>query len=206
MFPSWMKDRIACKPFEIPSHWPKWRALDYGYAHPWVAGWFTKDPRSERMYVYRAVMKTELTDTEQARLMREMTPADEIINHTYASPDMWARKTSGTRTFTSVDEYKDEGVILIRADNDRLGGVRKIHRLLMDGLDGKPMLQVFEPYYDIFKCMTTLVRDDHNPEDVKKVDGDDPFDMLKYGLTNTNQAERKPQGQQKHPLQGVKGL
>jgi phage terminase large subunit len=201
-FPSWTEERMACKPFEVPSHWPRWRALDYGFVHPFVAAWFTRDPRTERLYIYRAVMKSELTDTEQARLMKEMTPPDETINHTFASPDMWARKTKGTKVFTSVDEYRDEGVLLTRADDDRLGGKRKVDRLLMDGLDGKPMAQVFEPYYEVFKCMTSLVRDDRNPEDVKKVDGDDPYDMLRYGLTNVNQAENKAQTAFVHPLQG----
>jgi hypothetical protein len=116
---------------------------------------------------------------------------------------MWARKTAGKKIFTSVDEYKGEGVLLTRADNDRLNGVRKINRLLMDQPDGKPGIQVFEPYYDVFRCMTTVVRDDHNSEDVKKVDGDDPFDMLKYGLTNHNQPEAKKQEKFKHPLQGA---
>ncbi len=205
-FASWTRDRMTCEPFEIPEHWAKWRALDYGYVHPWVAGWFTKDPRTERIYIYRAVMKTELTDTEQAHLINDLTPEGEKINHTYASPDMWARKTAGLKTFTSVDEYKDEKVILTRADDARIGGKRKIDRLLVDDRDGKPMLQVFEPFYDIFKCMTTLVRDPGNPEDVKKVDGDDPYDMLRYGLTNTKQPENKPPTPQRHPLAGVRGL
>jgi hypothetical protein len=202
-FPSWARERVACKPFEIPEHWAKWRALDYGFVHPWVAGWFTIDPKTRRVYIYRAVMKDELTDTEQARLMVNMTPPDERITVTYASPDMWARKTAGKKIFTSVDEYKGEGVLLTRADNDRLSGVRKVNRLLMDQPDEKPGIQVFEPYYDVFRCMATLVRDDHNPEDVKKVDGDDPFDMLKYGLTNHNQSEKMRQERFKHPLQGA---
>jgi phage terminase large subunit len=205
-FPSWTKERMSCKPFEIPDHWPKWRALDYGFVHPWVAAWFTRDPRTERQYIYRAILKDGLTDTEQARLIRDNTPENEMISATYASPDMWARKTAGARVFTSVDEYKDEGVILIRADDNRLGGKRKIDRLLMDGLDGRPMLQIFEPYYEIFKCMTTLVRDDKNPEDVKKVDGDDPYDMLRYGQTNTKLPENRPAGKPKHPLAGARGL
>ena len=171
-FPGWTKDRIACEPFEIPEHWARWRALDYGFVHPWAAGWFTVDPATKRLYVYKAVKKSELTDTQQAVLMNSMTAADERITVTYASPDMWARKTQGNKVFTSVDEYKAEGVLLTRADNERLNGKRKIDRLLFDALDGKPMVQVFEPYYEVFACMRTLVRDDHNPEDVKKVDGD----------------------------------
>jgi hypothetical protein len=170
-----------------------------------VAGWATIDPQTKRVYIYRAVMKNELTDTEQARLMNEMTPPDERITVTYASPDMWARKTQGNKVFTSIDEYKSEGVLLTRADNDRLNGKRKIDRLLMDLLDGKPSIQIFEPYYNVFKCMTTVVRDDHNPEDVKKVDGDDPYDMLRYILTNHNQAEKKVEAF-RHPLQGDKSI
>ena len=210
-FPSWTKERVACKPFEIPDHWPKWRGLDYGFVHPWVAGWATINPATKRLYVYRAVAKSELTDTQQAALMTAMTDQSERITVTYASPDMWARKTQGNKVFSSVDEYKAEGVILTRADNDRLNGKRKIDRLLFDALadDGKsfrPMIQVFEPYYDVFKCMTTLVRDTHNPEDVKKVDGDDPFDMLKYLLTNMNQPEKKPQGKNQNPAKGVSAI
>jgi hypothetical protein len=205
-FPLWTKDRIACPPFEIPEHWPKWRALDYGFVHPFVCAWFTVDPATRRLYIYRAVMKSDLTDTQQAVLINEMTPADETINHTYASPDMWARKTQGRKVFTSVDEYRDEGVMLTRADDNRLSGKRKIDRLLFDAMDNKPMIQVFEPYYPIFRCMTTLIRDDSNPEDVQKVDGDDPYDMLRYGLTNTKQPENKPNEQVKHPLAGVRGI
>jgi phage terminase large subunit len=205
-FPSWTQERIAVTPFEIPDHWAKWRALDYGFVHPWVAAWFTTDPQTRRVYIYRAVMKSGLTDTEQARLMNEMTPPGEMITITYASPDMWARKTAGSKIFTSIDEYKSEGILLARADNDRLNGKRKLDRLLMDNLDGKPGLQVFAPYYDVFKCMTTIVRDDKNPEDVKKVDGDDPFDMLRYGLTKHNPPETKRNQTFSHPLRGDRSI
>jgi len=206
-FPAWVRDRLVCKPFEIPEHWPRWRALDYGFVHPWAAGWATKDPRTERLFVYRAVLKAELTDTEQARLMKDMTPSNEVINATYASPDMWARKTKGTKVFTSVDEYRDEGIPLIQAGNQRVNGKHKIDALLMDMLDGLPGIQIFEPYYDVFRCMPTLIRDDRNPEDVKKVDGDDAYDMLRYLLTNVKQKGQEQKRQPaKHPMAGVRGI
>jgi hypothetical protein len=202
-FPSWTHDRIACKAFEIPEHWAKWRALDYGFVHPWMTAWFTRDPQTGRVYAYRAILKDGLTDTEQARLINDMTPPEERITVTYASPDMWARKTAGTKVFTSIDEYKAEGIILTRADDNRLNGKRKIDRLLMDMLDGKPGIQVFEDYYPVFKFMVSAVRDDRNPEDVKKVDGDEAYDVTRYALTNHNQPERKPAEPYKHPLKGA---
>lgn len=211
-FPTWTKERISCKAFEIPDHWPKWRGMDYGYVHLMAAGWATIDPVSRRIYVYRAVKKNELNDNQQAVLIREMTPRGEKITVTYASPDMWARSAKKTGKFlTSVDEFKEEGVILTRADDDRVNGVTKINRLLVDGPDGKgAMIQVFEDYYDVLGCMETLVHEDamlgRNSEDVKKVEGDDPFDMLKYLLTNMNQPEKKAGGKSTHPGRGVKGL
>lgn len=218
-FPTWTKERVACKPFEIPAHWAKWRAMDYGFIHPAVMGWFTVNPKSGRVFIYRAVAVSNLSDEQQAELMNSMSPPEERYTVNYASPDMWAssaKKTKG-KILTSVDEFKEKDILLTRADNDRVNGVRKIDRLLFDGPDdeyakgGRPLIQVFENYYDVFKCMETLVREDaqqgKNPEDVKKVDGDDPFDMLKYGLTNMKQPEKKDKSKfSKPPTAGVRSL
>lgn len=209
-FTTWQKERIACKPFEIPDHWPKWRAMDYGFTHPMTAAWFTINPQTKRVYVYRAVLSSNLSDTDQADMINLMTPPNEKITVTYASPDMWAKsaKKIGGKILTSVDEFKDRGIILTRADDDRINGKRKIDRLLFDAMDGKPMIQVFDPYYEVFLCMETLVREDvmkgKNPEDVKKVDGDDAYDLLRYGLTNMKQPENKPKsGSNNHPGRGM---
>ena len=82
--------------------------------------------------------------------------------------------------------------------------------MLVEMPDGLAVIQVFEPYYKVFKCMETLVRAKANPEDVEKVDGDDPYDMLRYMLTNTNPPPRKPQEQKqrenKNPLRGNRML
>jgi hypothetical protein len=213
-FPTWTKDRIACRPFEIPSHWPRWRAMDYGFVHPMAVGWITIDPKIKRVYFYRALKKEGLSDTDQADVINEWTPAEEKIAVTYASPDMWshtAKKPSSSKIQTSVDEFKEKGILLTRADNNRVNGVAKINRLLMDGPDGKPMIQVFEPFYEVFEIMEVLVREDvmmgKNPEDVKKVDGDDVFDMVKYALTNMNQPENKnDENKSRHPTRGNKAL
>ena len=193
MFPSWTRERIACKAFDIPVHWAKWRACDYGFTHPWAAGWFTVNPDTGRVYVYRAIKQSGLTDRQQARLMKQMTPPGEMIVTTYAGHDYWAKSGKGNGVTTSVDEYRAEGIGLEKADIDRISGVQKIHRLLVDLPDEKPSIQVFEDYYDVFECMVSVIRDPNRPEDVKKVDGDDAFDMLKYGLTNTNPKPRLPQ-------------
>jgi len=212
-FPSWTKERIACKPFEIPAQWPKWRVMDYGFAHPMAAGWITINPQNKRVYIYRAVLATELSDTDQADMINLMSPPDERYAVNYASPDMWSRsaKKTGGRILTSVDEFREKGILLTRADDDRINGKHKIDRLLFDNaMDGKPMIQVFENYYDVFRCMETLVREDvlkgRNPEDVKKVDGDDAYDMLRYALTNLKQpaGDEGKKANTRQPGQGMR--
>ena len=197
MFPSWTRDRVACEAFDIPVHWAKWRACDYGYTHDWSAGWFTMDPDTKRVYVYRAINQSGLTDRQQARTMKSMTPPSESIVTTYAGHDYWSKSAKGEKVTTSVDEYKAEGIHLDKADIDRINGVKKIQRLLVDMPDGKSGIQVFEDYYSEFNCMVSVIRDPNRPEDVKKVDGDDAFDMLKYGLTNTNPKPRMPKSKKK---------
>jgi len=197
-FPTWQHNRIACPPREIPLWWPKWRAIDYGYEHPWACGWFAKDPDKDRLYVYRAISLSGLTDERQIAMVKDSTAPEENILFTFASPDMWERKNKDDIVFTTADVYEKGGVVLTRANNDRLGGKRRLHGLMLDKPDGKPGIQVFEPYYSVFGCMVTLIKDPKNPEDVKKVDGDDPYDMLRYGLTNLNlnagqQAEKQRQ-------------
>lgn len=209
-FAGWTKARVMCEPFDIPEHWPRWRALDYGYVHPFTAGWFAMDPRTRRVYVYRAILQSGLTDVEQARVVKQLTGSDERPAVTYASPDMWARKSAGEKVFTSVDEYKAEGVTLQRADDDRLGGKRKLDRLLADQADGMPGLMIFAPYYKVFKCMETLVRSERNLEDVEKVDGDDAYDMLRYGLTNLDppvrRAPEEVKKRQVNPMRNINSL
>lgn len=211
-FPMWGRERMTCDPFPVSEWWPKWRALDYGFVHPFVCGWFTRDPDNNRVYCYRATSQSNLTDRQQARVMRDMTAPGEMVAMTYASPDMWARKTKDDLIFTSVDEYALEGVYLQKADDNRLSGKRKLDRLLVDLPDGKPGLQIFEPYWDVFKGIGGLVRDTSNPEDIKKVDGDDAYDMLRYALTNLNLAGAKQMTEQErervtaNPYQMVGGM
>lgn len=199
-FPTWTRERIACAPFDIPDWWPKWRALDIGFVHPAAGGWLTMDPDKGRYFVYRALLKSGLTDRRLAVLMKEMTPAGEGITHNYASPDMWNRKNVDDKVTTSADQFAEEGIHLTRADNDRRSGKRKIDRLLVDLPDDRPAIQVFEPYYEIFACMGTLVRSKGDPEDVEKVEGDDAYDMLRYGLSNLKPA-RKQEPRGRNPME-----
>lgn len=190
-FRTWSRARHVVEPFEIDPTFTRWVSLDYGFVHPWVAYWWAKDPNNGRLYIYREAYYSGLTDRQQARKIKDMTAPDEQISFYFASPDMWARKNVANVVTTSADEYRQEGIVLTRADNDRLSGKRKIDRLLVDLPDGKPGIQVFDTCKNLTRVMPILVRAEKDPEDVEKVDGDDPYDAMRYGLTNTRVGSQK---------------
>jgi phage terminase large subunit len=183
-FPDWDDDSHVIVPFAVPAHWPRWRAIDWGYAAPFVCLWLTRDVDSGRIYVYNEYSATRLTDRQQARMVVEYTSRGDKIAATYADPSMWAKKSMDDQVTTTADEYKVEGVELTKADNDRLQGVRKLHRVLGSLPDGKPGLQIFNACRYLIETLANLPSDPNNPEDVDTKADDHAYDALRYALTN----------------------
>ena len=204
--PAWRNDRHVIDPFEIPEHWPLYRAIDWGFSAPFVCLWLAKDPLRQRNYVYREVWAKELSDREQALLIKELTQRNEIITRTYADPSMWQSRQYVGLTTSTADEYMAEGVPLTRADNDRLSGKRKIDRLLMDLPDGIPGLQIFSNCKNLIRTLPALPFDDHRKEDVDTDAEDHGYDALRYGLTDTGKKPRPPRVQQRSPMEQLPNL
>lgn len=194
VFRTWRRERYVIRPFLIPEHWPKWRATDWGYVAPWCTLWMARDPDRGRIYVYREMYRTMLTDTQQARLIRENTSPAEAISIHYADPSMWTNKSRDDIEYSTADEYAKEGIYLTRAGNDRIQGKRKVDSVLADLVDGMPGLQVFETCTNLIRTLPLLVYDGANIEDVDTNQEDHAYDTLRYGLTNYQiYAYSKPQ-------------
>lgn len=194
-------------PIQLPKHFPKWRAVDWGYDHPFYALWSARNPDNGRVFWYREIMERLLTDTQQARIINDMSPPDEGVQITYADPSMWAKKTYQEIITSTADEYETEGVMLTRADNDRISGKRKLHRFLAPLPDGLPGLQIFSTCTEMISTLPTMVLDEVNVEDVKKMEGDDPYDTGRYSLTKVEVYHKPPGGKKKpkdSPIKRVK--
>jgi hypothetical protein len=185
-FPDFNESIHTCDPFEIPPRWPKWRAIDWGHSEPMCVLWGTQDPASQRTYVYREAYGTGYTDPQICEMIHFATPPQEMISITYADPSMWTVKSAGETVTSSFQTFLECGVLLFKADNDRLNGKRKLHSLLAMRADGKPGIQFFKTCYNLIRTFPKLASDPGNPEDVKpKGQEDHPFDTLKYLLSNT---------------------
>ena len=182
-FSGWREHLHVIQPFDIPAHWPKWRAVDWGFAEPFCCLWITKEPNLGRVYIYRELYTSGMTDREQARTIRDMTP-EVGVTITYADPAMWQRKNREGEIYSTADEYYSEGIALERADNDRLSGKRKIDRMLTSLPDGKPGIQVFSICTNLIRTLPALAYDRVRVEDVDTKQDDHVYDTLRYGLSN----------------------
>lgn len=204
-FPQWDYERHTCEPFQIPQHWPKWRAVDWGYSAPFGAYWAARDIDTQRIYVYRELYGPGYTDVQQARMIRENTPNDEMIKATFMDPAMWARnRQNENRVYSTADTYTEEGIFPTKADNDRLGGKRKFDRMLGNLPDGSPGMVIFRSCRNAIRTLPELIYDKTRPEDVDTTQEDHAYDGIRYLLTDIKE-EREQQQQQVNPFMQIKG-
>ncbi len=206
-FPQFVPDEHVIKQFVIPAAWPKWRGLDFGTTNPFSCHWVTKDLDTGRLFVYREAYHRQMTDRQQAHLLKEMTPPDEIINVTYADPSMWATKSEMGLFTTTAEIYSKEGVYLTRANNDRIQGKRNFDRALSTLPDGRPGLQIFDTCPKIIEQLASLIHSRTNPEDVDTEQEDHAYDSVRYALTNFKDSLQQTVSHQSQPaLSRMKGL
>lgn len=194
-FSSWNRDRHTAKYRELPSWWPRWRAVDWGFSKPFCCLWFAKDPDTSRIYVYREIYQAGLSDRQQAVAIVENTPPEENIQVTFADPSMWAKKSVEDVVTSTATIYSQNGVPLTKADNDRLSGKRKVDRVLQSLPDGEPGIIVFKNCRDLIRTLPALPYDETKVEDVDTDAEDHAYDTLRYGLTKIREQKKQTQRQ-----------
>lgn len=194
-FPEWDTSVHVCDPFPIPESWPKWRAVDYGYAVPFGCLWFTQAP-SGRLYIYREAYGTRKTAREQAYDVR-LASSGERYRFSLGDPAMWATQREGEKFKSVADQYAEMGVSLTPASNNRIAGKERLHDVLEWAGETPPVLQVFRTCHNLIRTLPMLPVDPHKPEDVDTLAEDHLYDCARYGLMAatwlTVARRRKPQ-------------
>jgi phage terminase large subunit len=194
-FTEWDPRVHVVDPFDIPADWPRWCSVDYGFAAPFCCLWFTRDPSTRRIYVYREAYLAGLRDEQQARLILDKSEGEHIF-FTILDPSMFNPRTEAMRP-SIARVYWNEGVANLYAGmNNRKQGWAVFRRVLASDGDGPPRLGVFrDAAPNLCRELPALVRDPLDPEDVadvvngKKID-DHGADAARYGLV----AEAQPPG------------
>ena len=191
--------------------YPKWRAVDWGYDAPFCCLWGAHDPATGRVFVYREVYAAGLTDSQQALEIVTNSPPEEGANITYGDPISFSIKHSRQGLiYTSADEYRENGVMIWNADNDRINGKKKIDQRLATIQDGKPGLIITDNCINLVRTLPKLARSQKNPEDVDPHQETHPYDTLRYLLTNVGMHSKKQgertQTTEYNPYLKIKGI
>ncbi len=171
------------EPFPIPGHWVKWFAYDYGY-NSFAAGvWLTRDPNTERIYLYREFYEHEMAVSKQAEIIT-MNDQAEGIRLRLADPSIWKQRGDVETGENIANIFQRAGLIFQPANNDRLAGKNAIHEMLAPAADGLPKMQVFSNCHNFIRTFPALPIDVNRPEDIDTRAEDHLYDCLRYGIIN----------------------
>ena len=102
------EDDIICDPFEIPDHWPRISAIDFGgEGHPTAAVWLAIDPENDTHYVYDTYAKVGANPALHASAIRQR---EHFIPLAWPKDGLQHDKGSG---IPLADWYRDEGVNML---------------------------------------------------------------------------------------------
>lgn len=183
--------------FEIPGHWNRFGAYDFGYNHPAAFGWFAND-EDGNTYLYRELVRSGRRVDQFADEINQYSDTKELTS-IVGGTDCWAKRTNfiqseGRDPPTIAEEFQSHGIYLKPAVTDRIPGAAQVrsYLALRDHPSGikKPRLYIFKTCPVTFDTLSRMVHDPKKPEDVLKQDategdpttGDDAYDMLRYGL------------------------
>ena len=189
-FPEFDKSVHVVKPFQIPREWPKWRAIDYGYAVPYGCGWFTRSPAGH-IFMYREDYGAGLTAPEQAMRVRVLSAGEDYFA-TVLDPACWAEQREGKRYKSVAYEYIEHGVEVTRASNQRVAGWQRLHSLLAYGENVPPGLMIFDTCHNTIRTLPLMVKDATKPEDIDTTLEDHAADLVRYACMAASWLDRQP--------------
>jgi PBSX family phage terminase large subunit len=199
-FEDWDPQVHVCKAFDPPADWPRWLAVDWGFADPFCCLWFARVPKDGTIYVYRELYAAGLRDEQQAELIKQRSYG-ETINLRILDPSMFNERTESNRpSIASV--YANICGTVYPGMNARKPGWAIVRNAmatteqLPDGttITKAPRLRVMrERCPNLLRTLPAMVKDPLDPEDLAdKVNGvkteDHACDTLRYGLV----AEAQP--------------
>lgn len=186
------KDAHFVKKFDIPHHWNRFGAYDFGYNHPAAFGWFAND-EDGNTYLYRELVRAGMRVDQFAKELNKY-PDTQQCYPIVAGHDCWTQKSVLRDTAappTVAEEFQSHGILLKRAVIDRIQGAAHLRSYLaLRGEKKKPRFFIFDTCPVTFDCLSRMIHDPDRVEDVLKVDategdplsGDDAYDMVRYGL------------------------
>jgi phage terminase large subunit len=130
-----------------------------------AAYWIAVD-NNNKAYVYKELYQSGLIISDAAKVIKDMT--NENIYHRLAPPDLWNRRQETGKS--ASDLFKENGVNLIKANNDRVQGWYNLKEWLKPYEDEQGVktasLVIFNNCVNLIRTLPQVQRDAKDPNDV----------------------------------------
>lgn len=174
------------EPFNIPTDWPKFRAMDEGYADPFICLWITLAPDGTA-YLYRELAQSKLLTSEQIELVKLNSPITERYEYNVADTSFWNQ--SKTENTNPAEIFASKHIYLLQAKKERVNGWKQLREWLkvedkLDHVTGKSYknarLKIFSTCTKAIEAIPSMVHDERKVEDVAAHKLDHIPDALRY--------------------------
>lgn len=115
----WIKEVHTCDPFRIPSDWPVFRSMDWGYRHWGVIGWYALDP-DDTLFKFREFSFRGMDAAEVAQRVQEIEKSlgywqgKRSMLTGPADTQLWEAR--GDVGLTKAQQFAKAGVSWVQAD------------------------------------------------------------------------------------------
>ncbi len=199
----WDQEKHVVEPFDVPDHWVRSRALDWGYSRPYAIGWFAKSPDGVN-YMYRElygyggkanVGTRELADEVAAKIID--IERDELrrgIKFSRNPADSSIFDNLGTE-MTVGEHFRVAGVRWVPVQKGPGSREKGAHEVLTHLKN--ETLKIFSDCVHFLRTVPTILADPDNPDDVDTETEDHDWDMLRYYL-RSRQRQTTAKKRRKH--------
>ena len=203
-FTEWSRRKHVITPFEVPTHWVRFRAMDWGSGAPFAVYWFAvadgntvTNVKQQEVSIPRGALVVyrewygcskpnvglKLTDIEIAKGIKEREKSDvhpvtqqSLIEFGVIDPSAGTRHGSKS----SMETYSDYGVWFSKGSNNRIAGWSELRKRLV-GENDTPYIYFFDTCEHLIRTLPHLQHDRHKIEDVDTDNEDHAADAVRYG-------------------------
>ena len=168
-FSEFKRNIHVIEPIEIPKHWNKYIALDYGLDK--FAVLFIAIDEKSKAYVYNYIHKENLIVSEAAQTLKSYMRND-TYRYIFAPPDLWNRNRDTGKSTAEI--FNNNGVLLTKASNNRESGwlavkewlkIRKVRHEQTGKLLETSNLVIFNNVLPLIEYLPQIQVDEKNPND-----------------------------------------
>jgi phage terminase large subunit len=184
-FTEFNRDVHVVPPF-IPVRGVKKRIVcgDYGFKKPSCVLWLAL-MNDDTVVCYRELYVTGLLYDELAARVEALTTQDEDIDYGVFDPSVVEKENEAGNTFSQA--FRDHGVSVSLANNERLEGWNVVHKFLAPRPDPNggrltARLRITSNCANLIRTLPEMIHDEKDVEDLDTGLEDHAADALRYGL------------------------